>query len=333
MCSSDLYVMTPMLSLPVNGRYGSVITTVGVQQSFYGTDTYSKIDSSEPKQDGEYQTIPSLQVDASSEMDRVFKLAPSMTPSKETVGDSRWTAVRHTVQPRMRYRNIPLKDQHENPRYDDGDRIRPINELAYSVTNILTRKREQVVAVKPEKDNKEPEAAVRGDYLDVVRLTLEQAYDIRESARTDKREAYERRPFSDIMAELEISFDEFVSFTSRSYWSPYLNAFSKHDHGISLNVPNWGSFYTGLGYRRSIHEYTREHADEIKTLTVSGALHLWGPWQTNFRYSHDYERSQNVDRVFELIYNHQCFQIAGVFSKDYYEEHYGIRIVLTGLGD
>lgn len=326
------YVMTPTLSLPVNGRYGSFMATAGLQQSFYGTDTYSKTETDDPKQDGKSQTIPTFQLDGSTELDRVYRLAPSIKASEDTVGKTRWTAVRHVVQPRVRYRNIPLKDQHDNPRYDDGDRIRPVNEMTYSVTNVLTRKRERVVAAKAVNEQEQTTPELRSDYLDLVRLTLEQSYDIREADRDDDRAAYERRPFSDVMGELAIGFDEYVSFVSRSHWSPYLDEFTRHDHGLSFTAPGRGRLYTGFGYRRRIHEYIRKRDDEVKTLTMNGSLNLWGPWAINFKYSHDYERSENVDRTLEVVYNHQCFQIMGVFSKDAYEENYGVRVALTGLG-
>ncbi|MDL2209239.1 LPS assembly protein LptD [Desulfovibrio sp. OttesenSCG-928-O18] len=325
------YVMTPSLSLPINGRYGSLITTAGLQQTFYGTDTYAKT-GGEAKQDGKSQTIPTFQMDGSTEVMRTFKLGNAPTPTKENVGTSKWTALRHSIQPRVRYRNIPLKDQHDNPRYDSGDRILPVNELTYSVSNILTRKRAKVVAAKPAKEGEEATPVVTQDYLEFLRFSLEQSYDMRESTRTDDRGEYERRPFGDLIAEAKISFDEYLAFTSRSYYSPYLDTFTRHDHGVTFTYMPWGHLYTGVGYRRELDEYKRYRSQTIKTIDVKGELNLYGPFSLAFAYTHDWERSENVDRELRLIYNHQCFQIMGVFSKDSYEEHYGVRVAITGLG-
>ncbi len=326
------YTMTPLMSLPFHGKYGSIMATAGLQQTLYGTDTHSKTDGT-AIQDGKSQTIPTFQADSSTELSRVFNIAPSLVPSKETVGKSRWTSVRHAIQPRLRYRNIPLKDQHENPHYDENDRIRPRNELTYSVTNILTRKRDRVVPQMPAKQGEEATPVVTTDYLDFFRFSLEQSYDLREATRTDERDKYERRPFQDLIAETTISFDEFISLTSRSYWSPYLDKFTRHDHGVTFTYAPWGSLYTGFGFRGKVDEYLRERRDEIKTINLSGNLNLYGPLSVSFYYSHDFERNENVERNLYLIYNHQCFQIMGVFSKDAYEENYGMRIVLTDLGE
>ena len=326
------YTMTPLLSLPFHGKYGSFMATAGLQQTFYGSDTHSKTEGT-AIQNGDNQTIPTFQADSSTELSRIFNIAPSLAPSKESVGKSRWTSIRHAIQPRVQYRHIPLKDQHANPHYDDTDRVRPRNELTYSVTNILTRKRDRVVAQKPTKQGEEPSPVVTSDYLDFLRFTLGQTYDFRESTRTDERNVYERRPFRDLIAETTVSFDEFISLTSRSHWSPYLDKFTRHDHGITFTHAPWGSIYTGFGFRSEMNEYLRKRDDEIRTINLSGNLNLYGPFSMSFYFSHDFERGENIERSLFLTYNHQCFQITGLFSKDAYEENYGVRIILTGLGN
>ncbi|MDR3073647.1 MAG: LPS assembly protein LptD [Deltaproteobacteria bacterium] len=327
------YVMTPLLSLPVNGRYGSLIATAGVRQSFYGTNSYEKTDRAETRQDGDSQTVPTFQADGSTELTRTFSLGSSLSPTAESIGQSEWTALRHSIQPRLRYRNIPLEDQSRNPYYDSGDRIRPLNDLTYSVANILTRKRTRVVAGKPAKGSEEPTPVIAQDYLEFLRLNLEQSYDLREAERTDERGAYERRPFGDLIGEMTLSFDEFLSFSGRAYWSPYLSSVTRYDSGITVRHPVWGHIYTGVGYRREMDEYLRQRDQAIRTVTVGGSLNLYGPFSLGFSLSHDYERNENVDRELRLIYTHQCFQIMGIFSKDFYEEHYGVRVAITGLGE
>ena len=328
------YTMLPALSVPINGKYGSLIATAGLQQTFYGTDSYDHAIPEGRKQDGNSQTIPTFQVDGSTEISRVFTLdSVPLTPSQENVGKNRWVALRHAVQPRVRYRNIPLKDQRNNPNYDSKDRISPINELTYSVTNILTRKRETVVAQKPAKEGDAPIPVINTTYLDVLRFTLEQSYDLREATRLSERDEYARRPFRDIIAELQISFDEHLSLVSRSYWSPYMNKVTSHDHTIHYTFAPWGSVYTGFGFRSKVDEYLRERSRKVKTVTVGGDFNLYGPFAAAFSYNHDFERSESVEQILTLIYNHQCFRLEGFFAKDGQDKSYGMRITLAGFGD
>lgn len=327
------YVMEPSASLPLNGKYGSFMATTGVRQAFYATDTYETTVANEKKYDGTRQTVPTFQVDTSTELMRTFKLGPSLEPKQENLNETSWTAVRHTIQPRVRYRNIPLVDQSKNPGYDSGDRIRPRNELVYSVTNILTRKRERVVAQKPAKEGDPPTFATTENYLEVVRFSLEQTYDVREAERTDERAEYERRPYGDVVGEVTVSLDEFISLTSRSRWSPYMEEFTAHDQGVTFRFPSWGHIYTGFGYRSKLDEYTRQRSHDVRTLKGSGLVDLYGPLSVSFSYSHDFQRNNDVEREVRLIYNHQCFQVFGTFRKDGYENYYGMQIALLGLGN
>ena len=328
------YTMLPALSVPINGKYGSLMATVGLQQTFYGTDSYDKTVPNERKQNGRSQTVPNLQLDGSTEFSRVFTLdSMPLAPTLENVGKNRWVALRHTVQPRVRYRNIPLEDQHSNPNYDGKDRIHPLNELTYSVSNILTRKRETVVAQKPAKEGDPAIPEIKATYLDVLRLTVEQSYDLREATRSDERDRYDRRPFKDIIAELQISFDEYISLVSRSHWSPYTNKVTSHDHSINYTLAPWGNVYTGFGFRDKVDEYWHKRPHKVKTITAGGYLNLYGPLALSFSYSHDFENSASVERVLTLIYNHQCFRLEGLFMKDSMDESYGMRITLTGFGE
>ncbi|GHV54160.1 LPS-assembly protein LptD [Deltaproteobacteria bacterium] len=335
------YSLSPTLSLPLNSRYGSLIASAGLQQTFYATDSYEKTapngygaGQTAPASHGDHgkhQTVPTFQIDASSNLTRTYSFGSSLTPTRENVGETTWTAAQHTIQPRVRYKNIPLENQNRNPFYDSNDRIRPQNELTYSLTNIITRKRERVIAKKPAKENEEISPEIARDYLDFLRLSLEQTYDVRESRREDKQEEYARRPYGDLIAEATVNFSEYLAFTSRSAYSPYLDTFTSHDHGVTLNYVPWGHLYTGFGYRRAMNEYLRTRNSDLRMLTASGELTILDPFSLQFSLSQDLENGDNVNRELRLVYQHQCFQIMGVFAKDAIEEHYGFRIALVGF--
>ncbi len=331
------YEVAPAVSLPINGRYGSIITTAGLRQTVYDTENSShsgENGDNSPRQSGDSRTLPEFESVGSMEFMRVFPLSPApLAVSNATMGQSRWTAIRHTVQPRLGYRNIPNEDQDKNPKYSDEDRIRPHNELTYSITNILTRKRQVVTAGKPEKPGQPPVPTMSTDYLEVLRLKLEQTYDIREANRNDELDRYPRRPYSDISLESITSLDGYLYLINRLYWSPYLNDMTRQDHGISLSYPSRGSVYVGIDMRRKIDEYLRTRDYDINSLIVQGNLNVYGPLSLRTVYRYDYERKEEVERTLDVIYTHQCFKLIARASKDTGEEHYQMMVVLKGIGD
>lgn len=329
------YEVVPALTLPVNGRYGSILTTVSARQTMYETENPARSNDSTPKQSGDSRTLPEFETLGSTEFMRVFPLGSTpLTASNSTMGQSRWTALRHTAQPRVGYRNIPLVDQDDNPEYSAEDRIRPRNELTYGVTNILTRKRQRVVAGPPAQPGQPPNPpTVATDYLDVLRLKLEQAYDIREAGRTDERERYQRRPYSDITMESITSLDGYFYLINRLYWSPYLNDMTRQDHGVRLAYAPYGYVYLGLDMRRSIDEYVRKRPNDINSINFSSNLNVYGPWSLRLAYRYDYERREEVERTVDVIYTHQCFQLIARASRETGDESYQLMIVLSGIGD
>ena len=83
--------------------------------------------------------LPEFTATGYTEFSRVFAMAneDSLTPGS----DSSLLALRHAVQPRLEYEYIPYSDQDRYPYFDELDRIRPRNELRYSLTNVFTAKR------------------------------------------------------------------------------------------------------------------------------------------------------------------------------------------------
>ncbi|MDL2216726.1 LPS assembly protein LptD, partial [Desulfovibrio sp. OttesenSCG-928-M14] len=199
------YEVIPRLTLPLNSRYGSIIASGGLYQTLYDTELPSRTrddDANTPRQDKETRTVPEFNVAAFTEFARVFNVDSSpLVASKETMGSSRRLAFRHSVQPRVEFRYRVNEDQRRNPRYSSEDRLLPSNELVYSITNVLSSKRERVVMVKdPESGEMVPGTST--EYEELLSLRLEHSHDFREASRSDKRDEYPRRPSGDIFADL-----------------------------------------------------------------------------------------------------------------------------------
>lgn len=339
------YEIIPRLTLPLNTRFGSIIASGGVYQTFYDTERSSRQTDfvgdvllsdgrsiGGERQDGSSRTVPEFNVAAFTELARVYDLtSPPLQLSKETVGDSRWTALRHSIQPRLEFRHREYENQDRNPRYSSEDRLSAQTELVYSLTNVITRKRESVVMEKDENGQMAP--AVKTSYQDMVRLRLEQAFNRREATRDDDRDIYPRRPFGDVFAELEVWLTDNVSFNTRNDWSPYENEFTRHQSGVRFAIPEYGSAYVGYDLRNAIDEYTRYRNDDVRYLRLGFDTAQFGAWSLHARLTHDYRNLDNKETDIDLVYNHQCFKIIGRVSVEPQEENYQVYFMLTGLGD
>ncbi len=328
------YDISPGLSLPINGKYGSLRVMGAVNQTFYQTETSDDVPGYNG-QTGESRTVFSFGAEASTELARVYRLGNDenreVFAANNPGGASRWTGIQHSIEPRVAYARVPHVDQEKNPYYDGYDRISERNELVYSLDNNFSRKRERVV-VRKDKDGKE-EKVVAEDYLNFLRIRLAQGYDIAEAGRDSELDVYDRRPFGDVIGEVTLSGNEYVSLTSKSYLSPYSGDLTRHSHGINLNVPEWGSISTGMSFYKAIDEYKRHRPEDISLVTLSGNMHLYGPWSAYFYKSWDMRGELTSEQGLELTYTDQCYQIGGRIWEDDQETSFQLFFSLSGLGE
>jgi LPS-assembly protein len=326
------YMATPRLTLPFSSRYGSLIANAGLVQTLYDTENPSRSGSANtPKEDGDSATVPDFAIAASTEFSRVFDLGGTpLRPTNGTVGDSRWMALRHNIQPRLEYRKRPWVDQEDNPYYDSEDRLTPHTELVYSLTNVVTVKGQRVVMRKNGDGELEPGLAEF--YRDVLRLRLEQAYDFREASRSEDQTRYERRPFGDIFTDLAFYPTSYLRLSTRDEWSPYMKKLTRHQSYLSLLLSEYGTFYLGYDHRAALDEYKRRRDRPLRYLTVGGAGSL-GPLSLDFSYRKDLEDQENTETNLRLFYTYQCFQFILSALMEPEERSYHFSVVLTGLGD
>ena len=333
------YQASPKLVLPLHSRYGGLIASAGVTQTYYETETPSRSDrdrgrgTSDSKEDGTTRTIADYSVAASTELSRVYSMDKAhLRASNATLGESQWLSFKHAVQPRVEYRQRPFQDQDDLPRYEFDDRMEPRTELVYSLTNLIMAKSERVT-MRLNEETGELEPVLEEFYRDVLRLRLEQIYDIREADRNEKRDEYERRPYGDVLGELTAYVTDTVSLTTKNEWSPYLNEITRHQSGVTFSFPEYGSLYAGFDLRSKLDEYKRTRDDRIRYLKLRGNIVGFNPFTLSFTYNYDMENSDNRETELMLTYNHQCFQLIGSMIIEPQEESYHFSIVLTGLGD
>ena len=328
------YDTAPRLTMPLVSDYGSIIVQGTLHKTYYNTETAGKnLSSAEQKREtDEHRTVPEFQGEAFTEVSKVFPLNnPQIDLQKAKAGDSRWVAIRHSVQPRLEYNYIANEDQERTPYYDSRDRLAPRTELTYSVTNILTTKKERVVMRKDDAGELVPELVP--SYFDLARLRLEQRYDHRENNRNNDLDRYARRPYGDILAELEIGVSESFSVYTKNYWSPYMNEITRHQTGTRVYFGENNYVSASLDLRKKIDEYTRRRDEDLEFLRFDGEVEIYGPWSIGGSYSQDLNNSGNHETYLHLAYTDQCFKIIGQVYTDREQEEYRLQIVLTGLGD
>jgi LPS-assembly protein len=329
------YEVIPRLTLPVNTRYGSLIMSAGLYQTFYDTELPSRTAGNRPdapRQDKDTRTIPEFNAAVFTELSRVYSLgAAPLEAVRESVGDSQWTALRHSVQPRLEFRQRSREKQNRNPRYFNEDRLLPETELVYSISNVITAKSDKVVMEKDENGRMRP--VTKTEYRDLLRLRLEQGYDFREAERTEDRKQYARRPFGDVTAEMEFNIFGNVSFTTRNSFSPYESELVRHQSGLNFAFPEYGKAFVGYDSRRAIDEYKRSEERSLNYLRFGFETASVGPFSFSAEHYQDFRNMDNSETNVDIIFNHQCFQLIGRVRTDPREENYMLMIRLTGLGE
>jgi LPS-assembly protein len=319
----------PRLSLPLASSYGTLIPSVGWQQTSYGLSDFENTTASSSTSTFQTKGLADVRLTGFSEVFRVFELNDAPDETSAAPGDSAWTRMKHALQPRLEYNYVPNVEQDKFPDFDEEDRIEPENELRYSLTNLFDRKRALVASLEDQNGQKTTQTLI--DYREFFRLRFEQAYDFREATRDTDLSQYPRRPFGDVETEATVWLDTWISLTSRTFISPYEGTVTRHEHMVRLEREALGSVYFGLDFLADIDEYTRQQDERQSMLRLGGELFL--PWELTLRarYQHDFEAGEDVSKKIALTWSHQCFDLTAAFTDTPYDQRIGFWITILGF--
>ena len=316
----------PKISLPIKTDYLTIIPGAGWRQTIYFIDKFENDPAARDTQHRQQSRgIYDLSLSANTELFRVYDLENDV--KLEHPGQSEWTKIKHTITPKIDYTYIPEKDQEDLPDFDSVDRIQPEDELTYSLVNLFTRRKDTLVA-----DAETNKTIVDKNYLDFLRLKLEQSYDFREARRNRELDNYSRRPFSDLLTDMTLKPEQYLSLTSKTYYSFYLNKITEHEHLVTLSWPQKMSVWFGLDFQEKIDEYKRRRENRIKILNLGSGVDFIPDWRIKLLYRKDLEKEKELSRTIFLTYLHQCFTLDFIFERTDYEERYEIRLNLLNLG-
>jgi len=318
----------PKVSMPFSSAYGTLTPRIGWRQTSYIVDEFEN-DPAARDTDNHFQTrgIYDLNINAHTSLFRIFELSPLPDPHLDNSGPGSWTRIKHNLEPEIDYNFIPEVKQDKFPRFDSSDRIGPRDELTYSLSNTFTRRKDNVVH-----GPSGTEPTISTSYLDFFRLKFEQSYDFREARRRDLSDRFPRRPFSDLITEMELNPGRFVSFRNKTWYSFYENMITEHEHRLTLTWPGKMSTWFSLDFLDEIQEFDRRINEKISIMEFGTRLDFVKNWQFTFIYRRDLDTGADLKRSVGAIYRHQCYSLEFNFTETDFDHRYEIRINLLNLG-
>lgn len=298
---ADLY---PRVYYPTRFFDGVFVEpSAGIRQTAWHIDEWG----SDPEDDRNdyYRSIYDLMLDTSTDFYRVFEI--------ETAGYDR---LKHGIKPQVVYTYIPKQDQEDTAQFDfdELDEIEAQNLVTFALTNTLT-------ARKPlPKKTEGPEVL----YNPLMRFKVSEGFDI------NKHKEDDPRPFSDLLAELDLTPGRYIWLDSDALWRPYDGRF----YGYSAALRLWDLRGDLLSAQYRFRE--EELEEEVKPLENIQLAAVFKLTRTVGLRGH-YERNIETHRLIEtgggVFYRGQCWG----FDVDYSEEEEQNRSIafmihLSGLG-
>jgi LPS-assembly protein len=313
--SADLH---PRVYYPVAlGNYLDFEPSVGGRETIWQVEEFG--DETGRKEDElESREIYDLKADLSTEVSRIFNL-------KGTTVDK----IRHAIKPQVVYEYMPDVEQEDLP--DFVSRIDKKNIVTYSITNNFTARVEEnskpVAEMEPAPQGESPVPQYR--YNDFCRIRLSQSYDIIE-AQSEKRHE-DKRPYSDVMGELEFRPYDCLDLDADLTWSPYDHEYKSYNSILTL-CDGRGD-YGSVDYR-----YTRENgSDEPGTRSIVTKMFVkpFDPVSVYWEHERNLKEREDIKSVIQFRYEFQCWSLSVTYTHDRTmdEREYLFEIGLYGLGE
>ena len=322
--------MHPRVSLPLQSAYGTLTPSLGWRETVYYTPETSQ---GRPQLERfQRRGIWDFSSRATTELFRVFELNPAerLEAIPENREASQWSMLKHTLRPQVNYDYIPEQDQSRLPDYDSVDRIAARNEITYSLTNLFTLRKDTIVASATGNGTRTKRTK---SYRELVDLELQQSYDINEAQRSEDLNTYPRRPFSDIRLESEISPLTWISLRSTTWYSPYIEEITEHQHMLDLSHGPLSAFY-GYDYLRELeHDVHRKNQEDLSIVRYGASLEPDPGWQLSYSEERDIESSQLIEREARLGYLDQCWKLGLTYTEEPEEKRVSLTIGLRPFGE
>jgi LPS-assembly protein len=289
-------------------NYFNFEPSVGLRETSWVAERYSTDEASKEKQRS--REIYDIKGDLSTEFGRIFH-----------IGGDRVDKIKHSVRPQVVYSYIPELDQENLPSFVSA--IAEENLLTYSITNTFTSR----LLEKADPD------ATQYRYHDFCRLKLSQIYDIKE-ARRDVEETPDqgdRRPFSDVTAELEFNPWRYISLDADVAWCPYDGEYKSYN--TALRLSDYREDRITVEYR-----YTQEDSENGiaggESIYTEAFLKIYGGLSAYWQNERNLYANEDIRSVVGCFYESQCWAVGLTYSdEEEGEREYMFTVSLRGLSE
>ena len=317
----------PELSMPVTAAGITFIPHAGVRATSYLMDSFQNANSTIKQDSTQTRLMADAGISAFTDVFKVFEFGSGPVVSKENIGQSSWTKMKHNIVPRLDYNWVQDEsNQEELPYFDSRDRITKENDIVFSLTNVLDRSQSTVVA------GEDGEATLENEYLEFFRFRLEQGYDIDEANRSSDLSQYESRPFSDVMGEVILTPYDYVNLTSRTWLSPYMGDITEHENVLRVFDDSIGELLFGYDYLRKVDEYKRKQDSSMQIVRYAAKAYL--PWglEVGGEFRADLNNSRDLEKSLSVGWKQQCIFVEFLASQTTVDESYSVNFNLVDFG-
>jgi LPS-assembly protein len=297
----------------------SIEPSMGVRGTAWHVDHYET--PPENGHDDHTRGIYDFRLDMSTELYRIFDF---------DVGGC--DKLKHAITPEITYEFTPDVDQSNYPNFDAAsqtntttigtidptsyavDRIERKNLIVYGITNTFTSRTPGF-----DKDRQR-----QYTYNPFLRFKLSQAFDI------NKHNDDDPRPFSDILAELDLTPGRYVGLDSDAQWSPYDNQLNEFSTAMNLWDPRGDRLSADYRYTR---ETSAAAQDGVQSLRLEIGLRFAERWLLEGAYEENIYNQIEIERTLGISYQGTCWSVRTEYGFEQDNQSFNIRFNLAGLGE
>jgi LPS-assembly protein len=164
-------------------------------------------------------------------------------------------------------------------------------------------------------------------YTPFLRFRLENSFDI------NKHNQDHPRPFSNVLAELQIRPDRYGLVQADALWSPYDSQFYAYNAGIWLNNQRGDQIRIDYRFTRESEAFSETAAlPGVHSIDTAAAWRVTPRWQLRGKYEHNIETANRIESGIGVSYFSQCWRVDLNYREEPGDQTIAVMVHLVGLG-